>query len=57
MNQGKPTHKNAAQVGEREIVITRVFDAPREIVFDAWTKEEHLSVVGTPRFYDDFSEF
>jgi uncharacterized protein YndB with AHSA1/START domain len=24
--------------GEREIVITRVFDAPREMVFDAYTK-------------------
>ncbi len=23
--------------GEREIVMTRVFDAPRELVFDAWT--------------------
>jgi uncharacterized protein YndB with AHSA1/START domain len=26
----------------REIVIARVFDAPRELVFDAWTKPEHL---------------
>jgi uncharacterized protein YndB with AHSA1/START domain len=24
--------------GEREIVITRLFDAPRRLVFDAWTK-------------------
>ena len=43
MNQNDATNKNAAQVGEREIVITRVFDAPRDLVFDAWTKEEHLS--------------
>jgi uncharacterized protein YndB with AHSA1/START domain len=27
---------------EREIVLTRVFDAPRSIVFDAMTKPEHL---------------
>jgi uncharacterized protein YndB with AHSA1/START domain len=27
---------------EREIVITRVFDAPRTVVFDAWTKTEHV---------------
>lgn len=27
---------------DREIVITRVFDAPRELVFDAWTNPEHL---------------
>jgi len=25
-----------------EIVITRVFDAPRTIVFEAWTKAEHV---------------
>ena len=28
---------------DREIVLSRVFDAPRELVFEAWTKEEHLS--------------
>lgn len=26
----------------RELVITRVFDAPRALVFEAWTKSEHL---------------
>jgi uncharacterized protein YndB with AHSA1/START domain len=28
---------------EREIVITRAFDAPRTVVFDAWTKAEHVA--------------
>ena len=28
---------------EREIVITRAFDAPRTSVFDAWTKAEHVA--------------
>lgn len=28
---------------ERELVIERVFDAPRETVFEAWTKPEHLA--------------
>lgn len=28
---------------EREIVITRVFDAPRNLVFEAWTKPEHVA--------------
>jgi uncharacterized protein YndB with AHSA1/START domain len=33
-----------------ELVITRVFDAPRETVFDAWTKAEHLQHwQGAPR--------
>jgi uncharacterized protein YndB with AHSA1/START domain len=27
---------------DREIVMTRVFDAPRELVFDAYTKPEHV---------------
>ncbi|MGH8727710.1 MAG: SRPBCC family protein [Burkholderiales bacterium] len=27
---------------DREIAMTRVFDAPRRLVFDAWTKPEHL---------------
>jgi uncharacterized protein YndB with AHSA1/START domain len=27
---------------ERELVIERVFDAPRELVFKAWTKAEYL---------------
>jgi uncharacterized protein YndB with AHSA1/START domain len=27
---------------EREIVFTRVFNAPRRVVFDAWTKPEHV---------------
>lgn len=28
---------------ERELVISRVYDAPRELVFDVWTKLEHVS--------------
>ena len=27
---------------EAELVITRVFDAPRALVFKAWTQPEHL---------------
>lgn len=26
----------------RELIITRIFDAPRALVFEAWTKPEHL---------------
>src|SRR5271154_3556738 len=28
---------------DREIVITRIFDAPRTLVFEAWTKAEHVA--------------
>lgn len=35
---------------DRELVITRVFDAPRTVLFDAWTKPEHVSqwMLGPP---------
>ncbi|HXN46851.1 MAG TPA: SRPBCC domain-containing protein [Bryobacteraceae bacterium] len=33
----------AANFAEREIEITRVFDAPRELVFKAWTDPKHLA--------------
>jgi uncharacterized protein YndB with AHSA1/START domain len=58
MNQNNAINKIATQVGEREIVITRVFDAPRDLVFDAWTKEEHLSKWWGPRgFTTTFQKF
>jgi uncharacterized protein YndB with AHSA1/START domain len=28
---------------DSEIVITRIFDAPRAVVFEAWTKAEHVA--------------
>jgi uncharacterized protein YndB with AHSA1/START domain len=28
--------------GDSQIVVTRLFDAPRALVFDAWTKPEHV---------------
>ena len=28
--------------GDRQIVITRLFDAPRTLVFEAWTNAEHV---------------
>jgi uncharacterized protein YndB with AHSA1/START domain len=35
---------------EHELVITRVFDAPRELVFECWTEPEHLQHwQGAPR--------
>ena len=34
---------------ERELVITRVFDAPRELVWKAWTEPEHIMRWWGPR--------
>jgi uncharacterized protein YndB with AHSA1/START domain len=33
---------SATEAAERVLVITRVFDAPRELVFKVWTEPEHL---------------
>jgi uncharacterized protein YndB with AHSA1/START domain len=35
--------------GEGTIVMTRVFDAPRELVFEAWTRAEHLGKWYAPK--------
>ncbi len=34
---------------ERELTLTRVFDAPRGVVFEAWTEPEHLKRWWGPR--------
>jgi uncharacterized protein YndB with AHSA1/START domain len=36
---------------QRELVITRVFDAPRELVFKAWTDARHAMSWWGPRDY------
>jgi len=38
-----PATSTAATDAPREIVITRVFDAPRALVFKLWTTPEHLA--------------
>lgn len=37
------------EAGAKTIVITRVFDAPRELVFEAWTRPEYLLRWYAPR--------
>ncbi len=34
---------DTASAADREFVVTRIFDAPREQVFKAWTEAEHLA--------------
>jgi uncharacterized protein YndB with AHSA1/START domain len=34
---------DATSTADREIVATRVFDAPRELVFEMWTDPEHVA--------------
>lgn len=42
-----PTTKPAA----RELTITRIFDAPRELVFKAWTDPVHLAQWWGPQYF------
>lgn len=45
------------QQADREFVISRVFDAPREIVFAAWTDPRHIARWWGPRvFTNNFCE-
>ena len=42
MNEAKSNAMTVTTPSDLEIVMTRVFDAPRQKVFDAWTKPELL---------------
>ena len=48
----KPQHTATA---DREIVISRVIDAPRELVFMAYTEVRHLRGGGPGRVHHDHS--
>jgi uncharacterized protein YndB with AHSA1/START domain len=43
---------NASASADREIVITRVFDAPRQLVWKAWTQSEHVAKWWGPRGFN-----
>jgi uncharacterized protein YndB with AHSA1/START domain len=40
VHTGSDREMTVTAAGELEIVMTRVFDAPRQMVFDAWTRPE-----------------
>ena len=39
----------ASETSDREIVMTRAFDAPRELVWNAWTDAKHIKQWWGPR--------
>lgn len=43
------TSRNAAAAPERELTIRRTFNAPRGLVFKAWTEPQHLARWSCPR--------
>ena len=50
-NQPREAIPSAAPSNVRELRITRTFDAPRELVFKAWTDPQHLANWWGPRGY------
>jgi uncharacterized protein YndB with AHSA1/START domain len=49
-----PTQPAAASVSspdKRELVITRIFDAPRELVFKVWTDPKHVAQWWGPKWF------
>jgi hypothetical protein len=42
MNDSKDTSRNTA-ASDRDLTLTRVFKAPREIIWKAWTNSRHLA--------------
>jgi len=49
MGDGNAATSPAADTAEREIVLTRVFDAPRELVWNAWTDPQQVVQWWGPR--------
>jgi uncharacterized protein YndB with AHSA1/START domain len=43
--------KTPTEATERELVITRIFDAPRELVWRAWTEPEHFMRWWGPKIF------
>jgi uncharacterized protein YndB with AHSA1/START domain len=41
----------SAQFGERAVTLTRLYDAPRELVWRAWTDPQHLAQWFGPRSF------
>lgn len=49
MGASNAKNRAVADAADREVLITRVFDAPRDLVFRAWTDPEHLKRWYAPR--------
>lgn len=49
MSEGKAANRTLTSIVDRELIITRIFHAPRELVFKAWTDPEHLPQWWGPR--------
>ncbi len=51
MAESKAKGNVAKNTQERELIITRIFDAPRELVWRAWTDAEHMKRWWGPKVF------
>jgi uncharacterized protein YndB with AHSA1/START domain len=42
MAEGQTTNNTFTSVEDRELIINRVFNSPRDLVYKAWTDPKHL---------------
>lgn len=58
MGEKSPTNNNKTRIGKYELIHTRIFEAPRELVFEAWTNPEYLEKWWGPNgFTNSFRKF
>ncbi|HET7578973.1 MAG TPA: SRPBCC domain-containing protein, partial [Bacillales bacterium] len=50
MSQEKVNNKTV-EASQNELVVKRIFDAPRDLVFEAWSQPEHLAEWWGPKGY------
>ncbi len=48
-SENEPQHTTVHKKSEREVVVTRMFDAPARLVFEAWSKPELFKKWWVPR--------
>jgi len=48
---GEPNRTTVERTSERELVVTRTFDGPARIVFEAWTKPELIKQWWAPKSF------
>jgi uncharacterized protein YndB with AHSA1/START domain len=51
MTENNERNSDATNPAASDLVITRIFDAPRELVWKAWTEPEHLMRWWAPKGY------
>ncbi|MCD9025529.1 SRPBCC family protein [Cohnella silvisoli] len=58
MNENNVTNDSSTNANEKELVTTRIMNAPRDLVFKAWTTPECLAQWWGPKgFTNTFHEF